>query len=126
MHGAWGDEVQCTFFRLASLVSVGSALPKGKVLSDIYGHLNSNLCVPLQVCKSFASQVSTNPGSAGQWLNACYVSSIVMYHVCNNLFIVCLINIKHTRIHRKQKNTILCVFIFGLAFLTSKTSVWDN
>ena len=43
MHGAWGDEAQCTFSRLASLLSVGSALPKGKVLSDIYGHLNFKL-----------------------------------------------------------------------------------
>eukprot|EP00731_Ephydatia_muelleri_P003184 Em0001g3184a len=39
-YGAWGDEAQC---RLASLLSVGSALPKGKVLSDIYGHLNFKL-----------------------------------------------------------------------------------
>ena len=43
MHGAWGDEAQCTSSRLASLLSVGSALPKGKVLSDIYGHLNFKL-----------------------------------------------------------------------------------
>ena len=42
-YGAWGDEAQCTFSRLASLVSVGSAWPKGKVLSDIYGHLNFKL-----------------------------------------------------------------------------------
>ena len=42
-YGAWGDEAQCTFSRLASLLSVGSAWPKGKVLSDIYGHLNFKL-----------------------------------------------------------------------------------
>ena len=43
-------------------------------------------------CKSFACQVSTNPGSAGQWLDACCVSSIVMYlYVINNYTCVCII-----------------------------------
>ena len=42
-YGAWGDEAQCNFSRLPSLLSVGSAWPKGKVLSDIYGHLNFKL-----------------------------------------------------------------------------------
>ena len=28
-YGAWGDEAQCTFSRLASLLSVGSALAQG-------------------------------------------------------------------------------------------------
>ena len=42
-YGAWGDEAQCTYSRLVSLISVGSAWPKGKVLSDIYGHLNFKL-----------------------------------------------------------------------------------
>ena len=48
---------------------------------------------------------STNPGSAGQWLNACCVSSIVMYHVCNNVFILCLINIKHILEYIENKKT---------------------
>eukprot|EP00731_Ephydatia_muelleri_P004794 Em0002g970a len=42
-YGAWSDEAQCTFSRLASLLSVGSAWLKGKVLSDIYDHLNFKL-----------------------------------------------------------------------------------
>ena len=42
-YGAWGDEAQCTFSRVASLLSVGSAWPKGKVLSDVYCHLNFKL-----------------------------------------------------------------------------------
>ena len=48
-YGAWGDEAQCTFSRLASLVSVGSAWPKGKVYYLTFmAILTSNLCVPLQ------------------------------------------------------------------------------
>ena len=44
-YGAWGVEAQCTFSRLASLLSVGSAWPKSKILHvfDIYGHLNFKL-----------------------------------------------------------------------------------
>ena len=33
----------------------------------------------------------------------------------------------HILVHMENKNhTILCVFIFGLAFLASKTLVWDK
>ena len=47
-------------------------------------------CLCVYVCMYVCSQVSTNPGSAGQWLNVCCVSSIVMYHVCILLMYVCI------------------------------------
>ena len=45
-YGAWGDEAQCTFSRLASLLSVGSA--KVRYYLTFMAILTSNLCVPLQ------------------------------------------------------------------------------
>ena len=68
MHGAWGDEAQCTFSRLASLLSVGSALPKGKVLSVIYGHLNFKL-----MCATARALLARSPPILTQLDSACCV-----------------------------------------------------
>eukprot|EP00731_Ephydatia_muelleri_P017211 Em0010g309a len=42
-YGNWGMEAQSVFSRLASLLAIGQAIPKPKMLSDIYGHLNMSL-----------------------------------------------------------------------------------
>ena len=64
---------------LLSVLSVGSAWPKGKVLSDIYGHLHFKLMrATARALLARSPPILTD----GQWLNACCVSSIVMYHVC--------------------------------------------
>ena len=42
-YGNWGKEAQSVFSRLASLLAIGQAIPKPKMLGDIYGHLNMSL-----------------------------------------------------------------------------------
>ena len=42
-YGNWGMEAQSVFSRLASLLAIGQAIPKPKMLGDIYGHLNMSL-----------------------------------------------------------------------------------
>eukprot|EP00731_Ephydatia_muelleri_P010164 Em0005g750a len=42
-YGNWGMEAQSVFTRLASLLAIGQAIPKPKMLGDIYGHLNMSL-----------------------------------------------------------------------------------
>ena len=42
-YGNWGKEAQRVFSRLASLLAIGQAIPKPKMLGDIYGHLNMSL-----------------------------------------------------------------------------------
>ena len=87
-YGAWGDEAQCTFSRLASLSSLcGICLAQGKVLSDIYGHLNFKL-MRATARALLARSPPWHPDSDGQWLNACCVSSIVMYHVFISFIVV--------------------------------------
>ena len=36
MYGSWGMEAQSIFSRLASLLAIGQATPKPKVLAEIY------------------------------------------------------------------------------------------
>ncbi|KAL5488731.1 hypothetical protein EMCRGX_G017716 [Ephydatia muelleri] len=38
-YGNWGMEAQSVFSHLASLLAIGQAIPKPKMLGDIYGHL---------------------------------------------------------------------------------------
>ena len=64
------------------------------------------------MCATARALLARSPPILAQLDSACCVSSIVMY-VCNNLFILCLINIKHTRIHRKQKKTLFFAFSFS-------------
>ena len=51
-YGNWGKEAQNTFARLASILSISLHCPKAKVLTEIYGRLNTSLvrsvarCVP--------------------------------------------------------------------------------
>ena len=42
-YGNWGKEVQKTFARLASILSVSQHCPKAKVMSEIDGQLNISL-----------------------------------------------------------------------------------
>ena len=42
-YGNWGKEAQSVFSRLASLLAISQAIPKPKMLGDIYGHLNMSL-----------------------------------------------------------------------------------
>ena len=42
-YGNWGMEAQNVFSRLASLRAIGQAIPKPKMLGDIYCHLNMSL-----------------------------------------------------------------------------------
>ena len=42
-YGNWGKEAQCFFSRLASLLSISQAIPKPKMLYEIYGRLNMSL-----------------------------------------------------------------------------------
>ena len=42
-YGNWGMEAQSVFSHLASLLAIGQAIPKPKMLGDIYGHLNMSL-----------------------------------------------------------------------------------
>ena len=41
--GNWGMEAQSVFSRLTFLLAIGQAIPKPKMLGDIYGHLNMSL-----------------------------------------------------------------------------------
>ncbi|KAL5483977.1 hypothetical protein EMCRGX_G020399 [Ephydatia muelleri] len=42
-YGNWGKEAQSVFSRLASLLSISQAIPKPKMLSEIYSRLNMSL-----------------------------------------------------------------------------------
>ena len=42
-YGNWGKEAQNTFTRLASILSITLHCPKAKVLTEIYGRLNTSL-----------------------------------------------------------------------------------
>ena len=42
-YGNWGKEAQCVFSRLSSLLSISQAIPKPKMLYEIYGRLNMSL-----------------------------------------------------------------------------------
>ena len=42
-YGNWGMEAQSVFSRLTSLLAIGQAILKPKMLGDIYGHLNMSL-----------------------------------------------------------------------------------
>ena len=42
-YGNWGKEAQNTFARLASILSISLHCPKAKVLTEIYGRLNTSL-----------------------------------------------------------------------------------
>ena len=43
VYGAWGEEAQHTFSRLATILSVKSSVPKPEALSSIYTRLNMTL-----------------------------------------------------------------------------------
>ena len=42
-YGNWGKEAQSVFSRLASLLSISQAIPKPKMLSELYSRLNMSL-----------------------------------------------------------------------------------
>ena len=42
-YGNWGKEAQSVFSHLAYLLAIGQAIPKPKMLGDIYGHLSMSL-----------------------------------------------------------------------------------
>ena len=42
-YGYWGMEAQSVLSHLSSLLAIGQAIPKPKMLGDIYGHFNMSL-----------------------------------------------------------------------------------
>eukprot|EP00731_Ephydatia_muelleri_P010675 Em0005g1261a len=75
-YGNWGMEAQSVFSRLASLLAIGQAIPKPKMLGDIYGHLNMSLfkVFYLNVVKKPLSILICNFG-AGRGANAQFTGS---------------------------------------------------